>query len=87
MEMDASITAVEFAPGKWNEMHVIALGLENGEVYTAQLRFEPVFSVTNKQHLSTNNRGAIKSVSWRPGYWQLATCSDDCSVDILDVHL
>jgi hypothetical protein len=34
--------AVEFAPGKWNEMHVIALGLENGEVYTAQLRFEPV---------------------------------------------
>jgi hypothetical protein len=87
MEMDASITAVKFAPVKWNEMHVIALGLENGEVCTAQLRFEPVFSVTNKQLLSSNNRGAINSVSWSPGYWQLATYSEDCSVDILDVHL
>ncbi|KAG8819898.1 hypothetical protein FRC19_009421 [Serendipita sp. 401] len=89
IKLEQGATAVDFRPADDSGMVLMAIGLENGDIliYAGSLGSSHDWSLHLKLPPSLAHSDHVRSVRWRPerNLLQLASCSDDHSVRILEL--
>lgn len=88
LKLPEAVTAVAFAPGLVSNQHVLAVGLETGQMILFQgdegMTKWTVLSIFDKR---ISHSSFIRRLTWEKSPLQLASCGDDHSVRIYDVNV